>query len=146
MHAIENVIEIGATPDAGWRVIDDVGASHGWQQFMEINGGKAVANDVLRLTLRPPGGTAVTFDARVVAAEPNRRLAWAGTVGTRGLFDTLQSLTLERHTGGTRLVHREEFRGPLVWLFRLLGEIRKAKSGFEHFDSALKRGVEGSIR
>ena len=84
----------------------------------------------------------MTFSPTVLEAIPNQKARWLGKVGIRGLFDGEHSFTIDpRAGGGARFIHRERFSGILVPLFG--GVIRKAESGFEEMNKALKTRAEG---
>lgn len=92
----------------------------------------------LRLTLRPSWLT-LTFRAKVQVAQPGRALIWSGTgSGVSGRH----AFYLEARPNGTQVREREEFEGPLVGLWRLLGQARATRRMFQQNLKGLKRFAE----
>jgi hypothetical protein len=146
VFVIEEEIEIAAAPAQVWATLADLDRWGEWQQFIIHNGGKAEPGSVLKVTLTPPGGRKVTFSPAVKIADEGKELAWHNRM-MAGLFDTRHFFTLTpAGDGKTRFVQREEFRGGLVWLFRMMGELDKGREGFRQFSAALKKRVEAGGR
>ena len=141
-RVIHTEIHIDAPKERVWNVLADFDAHPEWNPFITGIDGEAAAGQMLTVRLRPPGGRAMTFRPKVLAAVPGRELRWVGTLGIPGLFDGEHRFFLEdAGPGRTRFVQEEAFRGALV---PLLGRaLQRTRAGFELMNSALKGRVEG---
>ena len=123
-----------------WNVLVDFAAYPDWNPFIRRLQGEATVGARLEVTVQPPGGKAMTFRPRVLAAEPARELRWLGRVLLPGLFDGEHGFRLEAVAGGCRLHHGETFRGLLVPLFART--LDATEQGFGALNQALKERVE----
>jgi len=139
---ITTQIEIDAPAEVVWEILVDFERHPEWNPFIEEISGEAEQGSRLALTVRPPGGSAMSFGPTVLAADEARELRWLGRVGLPHIFDgehrfVLEPLGAER----VRLVHSECFRGilvPLLWR-RFAARTRE---GFEQMNRALKQRAE----
>jgi hypothetical protein len=141
MFEIVSDIEIGATPERIWAVLTDFDSFPDWNPFVRSIEGKARRGEKLRVTIQPPGGTAMTFRPTVLKAEPGRELRWIGRFLMPGLFDGEHYFQVtETHPGHCRFVHGERFSGLLVPLFR--GNLDgKTRAGFVAMNRAMKKRI-----
>ena len=144
MKRIETEITIAGTPERVWSVLTDLARYPDWNPFIRRASGHVRPGARLELRIHPPGGRAMTFRPTVREASPGRELRWLGHLGIPGLFDGEHAFTLEPSgVGGTRVRHREEFRGVLPHLLpRSMFE--RTRAGFEAMNRALKAAVEGT--
>lgn len=93
----------------------------------------------LRITLRPSWLPAMTFEPTVLIAEPGRHYVWegrgGGVTGRHG-FEFVAS------GAGTLVVQSEEFSGPGVIAFKLLGLESATRRMFQENLAGLKRIAE----
>jgi hypothetical protein len=137
MRRVETAIDIAAPPDTVWQVLTDFRAYAAWNPFIVAAGGTAQAGRNLLVTLKPPGGRAMTIHPRVLVADPGRELRWRGKLFVPGIFDGEHYFRLTPAGAGTHLVHGEAFSGVLAGLMndRFYGTVR---SGFEAMNTALQ--------
>jgi hypothetical protein len=140
MRVIDSSIEIAATPEEVWAIITDFGKYEEWNPFILHAEGEAVAGATLRLHIRPPGGTGMTHQPTVLVAEPARHLRWLGRTSIPWLLSARHDFVLEPIGEGTRLRHREEFAGLLV--FFLKRTLNQTEKGFAALNQALKHRAE----
>ena len=137
-------VEIDAPAQVVWDILRDFERYPEWNPFVQQISGAATVGSRLALTVKPPGGRAMSFAPTVLVADAARELRWLGRVGLPRIFDgehsfVLQPLGRER----VRLVHAECFRGILVpFLWRSLD--RDTRAGFEQMNQALKQRAERS--
>lgn len=134
-------VHIDATPERVWEVLTDLAAFPAWNPFIVRAEGVLAPGGRLTLRLQPVGGRAMTMRPRLVEVDVPRRLRWRGTVGVPGLMDAEHTFTLEPRGSGTRLVHREDFRGVLVPLLAASLD-RRTLPAFVAMNEALKRRAE----
>lgn len=117
-----------------------------WNPFVRSIDGEPAVGSTLDVEIRPEGGFGMKLKPKVVAFEPERRFAWMGNLGFKGIFDGRHEFAIEdRAAQGIRFLHREEFSGilvPLLWPLLRSG----TKRGFEQMNKALKLRSEGNSR
>ena len=134
-------IAIAAPPERIWDVLTDFDAYPSWNPFITSIAGRPEVGAELEVGIEPPGGRAMTFRPTVLAADPQRRLAWLGRILLPGVFDGEHSLEIEPSGGGgSRFTQRERFSGLLVPLFA--ATLRKTEQGFVAMNRALKERAE----
>jgi hypothetical protein len=140
---VQTQILIDAPPTAVWQVFARI---EDWPRWWSACREAAVRDGVfdeprshLRITLRPSWLPAMTFEPTVLTAEPGRRYVWegrgGGVTGRHG-FEFVAS------GAGTLVVQSEEFSGPGVIVFNLLGLASATRRMFEENLAGLKRAVE----
>lgn len=141
---IHTTIDIEASPDAVWSVLVDLERYEDWNPFVTTASGRVVVGDRLMNQIQPPGGKGMTIKPTVTEVEQERVFEWLGHLGVRGIFDGRHRFELEPlPSGGTRLVHSEEFGGVASGL--LLRFIRDdTVAGFEAMNVAIKERVEAA--
>lgn len=66
MVQLETSIEIGAGAARVWGILTDFAAYPGWNPFIRSTEGKPVIGDRLSVTIKPEGGSAMSFKPRVL--------------------------------------------------------------------------------
>ncbi|HEY0637717.1 MAG TPA: SRPBCC domain-containing protein [Pseudonocardiaceae bacterium] len=140
MHVIDTAVDIAAEPLTVWGIVTNLAAYREWNPFVIHAAGELTVGGKLTLGIRPAGGRTSVHRPTVVALEPGRLLRWHGRVAIPGLLDARHELSVEPHDGGTRLGHREEFRGLLVPFLR--GTLRRTEEGFHLMNTALRERAE----
>jgi hypothetical protein len=140
--ALRTEILIAAPAARVWEVLTDFEAFPAWNPFIRRIDGIPVPRTRLRVSIRPPGGRAMTFRPTVLRVEPERHLSWRGRTLVPGLFDGEHVFELEAAGADqVRFLHAEHFRGVLVPLLaRTL--TTTTRNGFEQMNAALKRRAE----
>jgi hypothetical protein len=118
----------------------DFAAYPRWNPFILSIEGKAEPGETLRVTMRPPGGTAQTFKPKVLRAKAGEAFIWRGSLPIPGLFTGEHSFQLTSAGDGTRLRHSESFSGLLVPFLRKL--LARSEEGFNQMNAALKARAE----
>jgi hypothetical protein len=142
MKTIRTEIQINATPEKIWTILNDFEQYPVWNPFIKkISGDKKVQGN-LRVLIQPYGGKAMEFRPLIQKYEVNSELQWLGKLWLSGLFDGWHSFKLvpveqER----TLLIHSEQFSGmlvPLLWKSLHAPTLK----GFELMNQALKERAE----
>lgn len=141
MHLIATFIDIRANPARVWRTLTAFADYPAWNPFILAIEGSPSVDARLRVQIRQPGGSVMTFRPRVLIAEPERQLRWKGRLLVPGLFDGEHSFRLEPVPGGVRLHHEERFTGVLAALMPA-SSYDRIRQGFEAMNAALKARVE----
>lgn len=152
---IETSVVINAPPSKIKRILTDFPSYPSWSSFItSIEPSPTPSQETpagavgskLSVALSPPGGSGMTMTPTVVKNDAEG-FGWQGHLANvSGLFDGKHLFLLkEEGAGQTKLVHREEFAGFLfVPLMKWMGMEAKTKTGFEHFNEAIKKRAESS--
>lgn len=144
-HELHTQIDIDATPETVWNIITDLDQYAEWNPFIVEASGDIVVGSKLRNRMQPPGGKAMTIKPAVTAVEPAQTFEWLGHLGVGGVFDGRHRFELQATpSGGTRLMHSEQFDGVLVRFLRKTLDTQ-TKSGFEAMNTALKTRAEAEV-
>ena len=131
-------IEIQASAERVWRVLNDFASYPEWNPFIRRIKGQPKEGKRLRVYIEPPGGKGRTLRPRVLKAEPKRELQWLGRLLISGLFDGDHIFTIEQiGNERVRFVQREIFSGLLVSFLKNRLDM-KIRVGFEQMNRALK--------
>lgn len=112
MKTIRTETLIPATPAQVWAVLTDFAAYEQWNPLNIKAAGEARPGARIRTTfLNPAGrpGATITQTVTLTTCEPERALAWSGSVPL--LFKGRHHFTLSPEGEGTRLLHGEDLDG-----------------------------------
>lgn len=143
MYELRTEIKIDAPPATVWETLTDASQFAQWNPFIHKMEGDLVVGNQLSVEVGAPGASRLTFTPEVLVVEPQQELRWLGKLLVTGLFDGEHIFELKADSNGTRLVHRESFRGLLVPIFKRMLE-RDTRPGFELMNEALKQRAESS--
>jgi len=87
----------------------------------------------------------MTLRPTVTEVEPAKTFEWLGHLILPGIFDGRHRFELTATDDGTKLVHREEFSGLAVRLFRSSLD-DKTRNGFLAFNDALAARAEAAVQ
>jgi len=141
MPSVQTSLVIDAPADAIWRVLTDFGSHDAWNPVLKKMRGRASVGADLDFVLHI-GPLRAPIAARVVCAD-GRELRWEGPrvkafapVARGSHYFRLEALDERR----TRLVHGEEFGGPVFALpWKVLGP--RVQKSYEALNHALAREV-----
>ncbi len=139
---VRTEIEIRATPERVWNVLTGFAAYPDWNPFIRYLDGPVAVGARLDAHIQPPGGRAMRFRPRLLAATHDRELRWLGHLGVPGVFDGEHSFRIEPlDADRVRFVQEESFAGLLAPLVLRFVE-RGTRQGFEAMNRALKARAE----
>ena len=118
MKTIRTEAFIPAAPARVWAVLTDFDAYADWNPLNIRASGEARAGGKIRTTFVNPAGrpgATVTQTVTLTTFEPERALAWSGTVPL--LFHGRHHFTLTPEGEGTRLLHGEDMGGLIATSF-----------------------------
>ena len=81
---IRTEILLNAPPEEVWRVLTATAEYPSWNPFIVSLKGTLAVNEKLAITVRPPGGSGMSFTPIVLTVTPNRELAWRGNLPVPG--------------------------------------------------------------
>jgi hypothetical protein len=142
VRELTSSIDIDASPAVVWAVLTDFPAYPEWNPVEISVKGEPVTGTIIEHTSQIPGSKPMTFRPTVVAATPEKELAWRGKLFVRGLFDVVHRFWLESLDGGrrTRFHQDEQFRGVMIPFSG--STLRRTHEAFHTANDALKVRVE----
>jgi hypothetical protein len=144
MKEIHTEIEIDAPVGRVWSVLTDFAAYPEWNPFVRRGEGEVKVGSRLHVFIQPPGGKGMSFNPKVLVADPERELRWLGHLWVPGLFDGEHSFIVEPlGEGHVRFVQRERFGGLLLPLLSKMLD-GATRQGFEEMNRALKLRCESA--
>jgi hypothetical protein len=145
MKQVTRHIDIDATPDQVWAILEDLDRWSEWNPFVIEASGDVRVGARLRVRIQLPGRKPSVFKPRVTEAAPGSVFEWLGRMGIPGVFDGRHRFELEPIDSGTRFHQSERFTGMLAGLLmRFIGGSTLA--GFEAMNAALKERAESTAR
>ncbi|MFY9265880.1 MAG: SRPBCC domain-containing protein [Solirubrobacterales bacterium] len=143
MLVVKNEVEIDAAPERVWAILADFESYPEWNTLAPSMKGSLVPGELLRGRLGLGSRLKVPFFPRLVTAEPNSELRWAG--GVPGVLVADHRFLLEAIPGGgTRVSHHEEFSGLMPAVGRGVTE-QVTNRLHSRFNGALKRRAESTV-
>lgn len=140
---IRDDIEINASMDKVWETVIDFENYKNWNSQLTFLGGTVQPNSKLHLKLAADGATPYEFKADISHWTEKKQFAWLAKTGFSGIFDGEHFFELEDlKNGKTLLTNREEYRGILSQIFRLLPMMKTAPAGFRKMNLELKDYIE----
>jgi hypothetical protein len=141
MRLIDTRIEIATSPMHVWGVLTDFARFPEWNPFIVKIEGTPEPGARLRVQIKPPGKSAMTFTPTILVARPGEELRWLGRLLLPGIFDGEHAFELESRGDACSFRQSEHFTGLLVPL--LGGALAATERGFEAMNVAIKRRAEG---
>jgi hypothetical protein len=144
MKEMRTEITINRSPSDVWKVFSNTKDYPNWSSFIEKIQGTMNEGDKLDIHLKTPKGQTMDIKPQVLVNEPLKEFRWLGKfAGVNFLFTGEHYFKLEPvDENRTRFIQGEKFTGiliPLVW--KSLDS--DTRSGFNEFNNALKKKVEG---
>ena len=102
MRLIDTRIEIAAPAARVWGVLTDFPRFPEWNPFITRIEGTPEPGAPLRVQIKPPGESAMTFTPTVLVARPEKELRWRGRLLLPGIFDGEHAFELESRGDGCR--------------------------------------------
>jgi hypothetical protein len=142
MREIHTEMMIAASAERVWQVLTDLAAYPEWNPLVPEAKGELVVGKSLRVKLSL-GKRSIAMKPMLVRVEPNRVLAWRGSLPIPGLFTGEHTFEIISETPDqVRFHHWEKFNGLLV---PVLGKmLEQTKRAFDRFNVALERRVTAS--
>jgi hypothetical protein len=141
MRIIDTRVEIAAPAARVWGVLTDFARFPEWNPFIIRIEGTPEPGVRLRVEIKPPGKSAMTFTPKVLVVRPEKELRWLGHLLVPGIFDGEHAFELESRGDGCSFRQSERFAGLLVPFFG--GVLAATQRGFEAMNAALKKRAEG---
>ena len=141
MKEIRTEISISATPEQIWTVLSDFKKYADWNPFIRSISGKAIAGEILNVSILPPGGSPMHFRPVVLCSDAEREFRWKGKLIIKGLFDGEHYFLIrDNGDGSSAFIQGEKFSGLLVPM--VAKALENTEQGFKSMNEALKLRCE----
>jgi len=131
-------IEINASPGKIWNILTDFKRFPEWNPFIKSLTGEVKVGSKINVFLEPPGVKGMMISPVVTSFESNRGFSWQGHLFVTGLFDGKHQFELiDNGNGTTKFIHKEDFGGILIPLFRKMLEVNTFEA-FKMMNQKLK--------
>jgi hypothetical protein len=119
MREIKTEINISAPPEKVWTILADLNQWKHWNPIINDTSGNLSVGSRLKIVMRGKGDkSGQTYHPVITELEAPIRFEWSAIMLAGFIFKNGKSIELERHSTGTRLIHKETFGGimvPLMW-------------------------------
>src|SRR5688500_11290501 len=130
MKELSSEIKIKATPHKIWSILTDFKRCPEWSPCNTRRESCITDGPKLTVTMEPPNERAITIKHTPREVKPNQILRWKGQLLFPGIFDGEHIFEINDNKDGTStLVHRENFGGILIPLFKKMLDVN-TKRGF----------------
>ena len=115
---IKTEIVISAPPEKVWNILTDFNRWSEWNTTVTKASGESALGAKLNITMSDgKGNDAQTYTAVITQLEAPKLLHWRAKLLAEFLFTNEKIVELEATEQGTKVVHRETFKGLMVKLF-----------------------------
>ena len=119
MQEIKTEIEIAAPPSKVWSIIADINQWQEWSPIIKGSQGTASVGSELAITMigKEEGKEGPRYNPVITDLEESKFLRWRAHMLAGFIFTNYKVLELEETSSGTRLIHKELFKGLLAPIF-----------------------------
>ncbi len=141
MEFTETTIEIEASPQLVWSILDDLPRYGEWNPILPAFSGRTTVGETVSGDLVIPGMPVTPIAPAITRIVPARELRWKATIPGDAGFTAEHIFLLSPSETGTCLVHREEFDGPAApFLAEAIAQFMEP--AYINFNLALKTRAE----
>ena len=119
LQEITTEIEISAPPSKVWRILTDINNWQEWSPIIKESHGTASVGSELTITMigKEQGKDGPKYNPIITELEETNYLRWRAHMLAGFIFTNYKVLELEESNSGTRLIHKEMFKGLLAPIF-----------------------------
>ncbi|MCB0383868.1 MAG: SRPBCC domain-containing protein [Bdellovibrionales bacterium] len=119
IQEIETEIEISAPPEKVWEALMDIDAWHTWSPIINSSSGAATIGSTLQMTMagKAPGTDGPSYSPKIVELNKPFLFRWRAHMMAGFIMTNDKIFELEATPAGTRLIHKELFKGLLAPIF-----------------------------
>jgi hypothetical protein len=119
MQTITTEIEISAPPKKVWEVISNIENWQEWNPIIFKASGSNKVGSVLDITMmgKKEGSTGPKYKPVILAIEENQLLHWRAHMMAGFIFTNDKIIELIETNNGTKIIHKETFKGLMASLF-----------------------------
>jgi len=119
LQEIKTEIEISAPPSKVWSIISDINNWQEWSPIIKESQGTASIGSELTITMigKEKGEDGPKYNPVITELDEPNTLRWRAQMLAGFVFTNYKELELEETSSGTKLTHKELFKGLLAPLF-----------------------------
>lgn len=119
LQEITTEIEISAPPSKVWSILSDINDWQEWSPIINDSHGTASVGSELTITMmgKEQGKDGPTYNPIITNFDEPNYLRWRAHMVNGFIFTNYKVLELEETDSGTRLTHKEMFKGLLAPIF-----------------------------
>jgi hypothetical protein len=119
LQEIKTEIEISAPPSQVWSILIDINNWQEWSPIIKESSGTASVGSELAITMigKEEGEAGPEYNPVITELDEPHYLQWRAHMMNEFIFTNYKVLSLEETSSGTRLIHKELFKGMLAPLF-----------------------------
>ena len=119
LQEIKTEIEISAPPSKVWSIMSDINKWQEWSPIIKESHGMASAGSELSITMigKEQGKDGPEYNPVITELNEPYYFRWQAHMMAGFIFTNYKIFELEETSSGTRLIHREQFKGLLAPIF-----------------------------
>ncbi|MDH3693732.1 MAG: SRPBCC domain-containing protein [Gammaproteobacteria bacterium] len=120
LQEVKTEIDISAPPSKIWPIIMDINKWEKWSPVINASRGAATVGSELTITMigKEKDKDGPTYNPIITKLEEPNYLSWRAHMLAGFIFTNYKILELEETDSGTRLTHKEQFKGLLTPIMR----------------------------
>jgi len=141
-HVVQTEIEISASPEKVWAVLVDIGSWHEWSPIINDSSGDASLSSILSITMRGEKEyqDGPKYHPVITRLDAPKVFHWRAVMMNSIVMTNDKVIELEKTSAGTRLVHKELFKGMVVPLLS-----NKFDENVPHMLSAMNEALKARV-
>ena len=119
LQEIKTEIEISAPPSKVWTILTDINHWQEWSPIIKESQGTASVGSELTIAMvgKEKGEDGPVYNPTIMELDEAKHLRWRAHMLAGFIFTNYKVLELEETDSGTRLIHKEMFKGLLAPIF-----------------------------
>lgn len=143
LHEVRTEIDIEASPEEVWAVLSDINSWHQWNPIINNSSGDASLGSTLAITMAGAKEyqKGPEYNPVITLLQKPNYFQWRAVMMTGFIMTNDKIVEVEAMPSGTRLVHKETFKGMAVPMLRSTFD-RNVPTMLNAMNEALKKKVE----
>jgi hypothetical protein len=125
MQTVKSEIEIQAPPEKVWSILIDIDKWHEWSPTINASQGKASVGSSVAITMmsKEAGKDGPKYNPVILQMDEPRYFHWRAHMMAGFIFTNDKIIELEKTETGTKVTHKETFKGLMAALMK--GQMEK---------------------
>ncbi len=120
MQTITTEIEIAAPIETVWYIVTDVDKWHEWSPTINASSGEVAEGSTVSITMmsKEAGKDGPKYQPKIIKLDKPKLLHWRAHMMAGFIFTNDKIIELEQTASGTKLIHKETFKGLMASMMR----------------------------
>ena len=125
MQVITTEIEISAPPEKVWSILSNINQWQEWSPIINHSAGEFTEGATLSMTMmgKSPEQDGPKYKPVITKIIPNQHFSWKAKMMAEFIFTNGKIIELAKSETGTKLIHKETFKGLMASL--MCGQMEK---------------------